>query len=98
MSRMSRTFELELDGLREIKFPNAIQITKRGVYRLPSLRESFSMTLGALAMLGRSSGVRTMNAQLDGQPVALAVIEDAQFGEDNNGNTTLTESTRNEQP
>ena len=96
MSRMGQPFNLELDGLREIKLPSAIQITKRGVYRPPSLHEAFSMTLGALATLGRSSGVRTVNAELDGHPVALAVIEDAQFGEDSNGNTTLKEISKKE--
>jgi hypothetical protein len=93
---MGRSFVLNLDGLREIKLPTAIQVTKRGVYRLPSLSEAFSMTLGALATLGRSSGVQTANAELDGHLVALAVIEDAQFGEDSNGNTTLKELTQKE--
>ena len=47
------------------------------------------MVLGALGTLNRSSGVRTVNTELDGKPVALALIEDAQFGEDTEGNTTL---------
>lgn len=93
---MSRTLHLELDGMKEVKLPDAIQITKRGMYRLPSLREAFSIALGALATLGRSSGVRTVNAELDGQPVALAIIEGARFGEDSNGNTTLMEVSKKE--
>ncbi len=47
------------------------------------------MVLGSLGTLNRSSGVRTLNVQMNGRPVALAMIEDAQFGEDNEGNTTL---------
>jgi len=48
--------------------------------------------LGALGTLTRSSGVRTINTEMNGQPVALALIEGAQFGEDANGNTTLEET------
>jgi hypothetical protein len=47
------------------------------------------MVLGALGTLNRSSGVQTLNAEMNGKPIALALIEDAQFGEDNEGNTTL---------
>lgn len=47
------------------------------------------MVLGSLGTLNRSSGVRTLNAELNGQPIALALIEGALFGEDNEGNTTL---------
>ncbi|MBI1793365.1 MAG: hypothetical protein HYR70_04150 [Chloroflexi bacterium] len=49
------------------------------------------MVLGALGTLNRSSGVKTINTEMNGQPVALAVIEGARFGEDHNGNTTLNE-------
>lgn len=47
------------------------------------------MVLGALGTLNRSSGVRTLNTAMNGKPIALALIEDAQFGEDTEGNTTL---------
>ncbi len=47
------------------------------------------MVLGSLGTLNRSSGVRTLNAEMNGKPVALALIEGAQFGEDDEGNTTL---------
>ena len=47
------------------------------------------MVLGSLGTLNRSSGVRTLNVELNGQPIALALIEGALFGEDNEGNTTL---------
>jgi len=49
------------------------------------------MVLGALGTLNRSSGVQTMNTEVNGKPIALAFIEDAQFGEDTEGNTTLYE-------
>ncbi len=51
------------------------------------------MVLGSLGTLNRSSGVRTLNAEMDGKSVALALIEGARFGEDNEGNTTLDELT-----
>jgi len=44
-----------------------------------------------LGTLNRSSGVRTINTKMNGQPVALAMIEGALFGEDTEGNTTLNE-------
>ena len=47
--------------------------------------------LGALGTLNRSSGVRTINTEMNGQPIALAMIEGARFGEDTEGNTTLDE-------
>ena len=47
------------------------------------------MVLGALGTLNRSSGVQTMNTKMNGKAIALALIEDAQFGEDTEGNTTL---------
>lgn len=47
------------------------------------------MVLGALGTLNRSSGVQTVNTELNGKSVALALIEGAQFGEDAEGNTTL---------
>lgn len=52
--------------------------------------------LGALGTLNRSSGVRTINTEMNGQPVALAMIEGALFGEDTEGNTTLDEITDGE--
>ena len=47
------------------------------------------MVLGALGTLSRWSGVRMLNTEMNGKPVALALIEGARFGEDNEGNTTL---------
>ena len=56
---------------------------------MPSPGEALSMVLGALGTLNRTSGVKAVNAKINGQPVALAVIEAARFGEDEDGNTTL---------
>jgi hypothetical protein len=49
------------------------------------------MIVGALNALDRSSGgrVKTLNAEIDGKPIALAFIENAQFEEDVDGNTVL---------
>lgn len=66
-----------------------IQVQRRRASRLPSSREALALVLGALATLNRSSGVKTINTEVNGKPVALAMIEDAQFGEDLEGNTTL---------
>jgi hypothetical protein len=85
------TFPLDLEAIRQIKLPNAIQVQRRGARRLPNLREALAMVLGSLGTLSRSSGVQTLNAELNGKPVALALIEGARFGEDNEGNTTLNE-------
>ena len=87
----SSTFPLDLEAIRQIKLPNAIQVQRRGARRLPNLREALAMVLGSLGTLSRSSGVRTLNTELNGKPVALAFIEGARFGEDNEGNTTLNE-------
>lgn len=50
-----------------------------------------SLVLGALATLGRLSGVKATNIEVDGKKVAVAVIDGARFDEDENGNTTLNE-------
>ncbi len=74
----------------EISRPAAIQVGRRGVSRLPTLQEALALALGALGTLNHSSGVRTMNTEINGQPVALAVLENVTFGTDENGFTTLT--------
>ena len=56
---------------------------------MPSLSESFAMVLGALGMLNRSSGVHALNAEVNGKLVALAMIENAMFGQDHEGHTVL---------
>ena len=92
MSRPSdHSIHVDLDALMQIKLPTVIRVQKQGISRPPSLRESLSMVLGSLGTLGRSSGVQAINTEIDGEPVALAVIAGARFGEDSNGNTTLRE-------
>jgi hypothetical protein len=49
-----------------------------------------------LGTLNRSFGARTINTEMNGQPVALAMIEGTRFGEDTQGNTTLDEITNGE--
>jgi hypothetical protein len=48
-----------------------------------------ALTISALGALNRHTGVRTLNLDLDGKPHALAIIEDAAFDHDNEGNTVL---------
>ncbi len=72
-----------------MKLPKAIQIQRRTAKRFPNLQEALALVLGALGALNRSSGVQTMNTVVHGKPVALTLIEGAQFGEDAEGNTTL---------
>jgi hypothetical protein len=78
-----------LTFVKQIKLPNPIQVQRRGDRRLPNPREALAMVLGALGTLNRSSGVQTLNTEMNGKPMALALIEGAQFGEDAEGNTTL---------
>ena len=64
--------------------------------------EAMANTLGALGTLTRTSGVKAINTEIDGQPVAVALIEGARFGEDSEGNTLLqglvNEQTEEQQP
>ena len=69
---------------------------KRSATRLPHSAEAMALTISALGALNRHTGVRTMNLDLDGKPVALAIIEDAVFEHDADGNTVLENSIRNE--
>jgi hypothetical protein len=75
--------------LKQVKRPNAIQVARKGSSRLPGLEEARSLVLGALGTLSKLSGVRTANIEVNGKPVAVAVIEDVVFAEDANGNTIL---------
>ena len=72
-------------------FPGAIQVTKRGARRLPHRSEALALALGALGSVNRYAGVKTLNLIMNGKPVALALIENASFGRDTDGNTTLNE-------
>ncbi len=90
MSRTAqRLFSLDLDAVMQIKLPNPIQVQKRGARRLPTLSESLAMVLGALGTLNRLSGVKALNTEINGKPVALALIENANFAQDSEGNTRL---------
>ena len=68
-----------------------MQVQRKGASRLPGPQEARSLVLGALGTLGRLSGVKTTNIEINGREVAVAVIEGAKFGEDENGNTLLDE-------
>ena len=67
----------------------AIQLVKRSAARLPHSAEAMALTVSALGALNRHTGVRTLYLDLDGKPVALAIIEDATFDQDAEGNTVL---------
>ena len=78
-----------LDSARRIVVSGAIQLVKRSAARLPHSAEAMALTISALGALNRHTSVRTMNLDLDGKPVALAIIEDATFAEDTDGGTVL---------
>jgi hypothetical protein len=84
-----------LDSARHIVASGAIQLVKRSAARLPHSAEAMALTISALGALNRHTGVRTMNLDLDGKPVALAIIEDASFDLDVEGNTVLENQMRN---
>jgi hypothetical protein len=67
-------------------------VTKRGARRLPHRSEALALALGALGSVNRYAGVKTLNLIMNGKPIALALIENASFGRDTEGNTTLDEA------
>jgi hypothetical protein len=85
-----------LDSARQIVASGAIQLAKRSAARLPHSAEAMALTISALGALNRHTGVRTLNLDLDGKPVALAIIENAVFDRDAEGNTVLENPTRND--
>ena len=85
-----------LDSARQIVASGAIQLVKRSAARLPHSAEAMALTISALGALNRHTGVRTLNLDLDGKPVALAIIEDATFDQDTEGNTVLENHMRNQ--
>ena len=95
MSR-SAGWNILLDSARQIVASGAIQLVKRSAARLPLPAEAMALTISALGALNRHTGVRTLNLDLDGKPVALAIIEDAAFEHDADGNTVLEQPIRNE--
>ena len=88
MSR-SAGWNVLLDSARRIVASGAIQLVKRSAARLPHSAEAMALTISALGALNRHTSVRTMNLDLDGKPVALAIIEDATFAENTEGGTVL---------
>ena len=90
MSRFALLRSL-LGSAQRISAPGSIQLAKRSAARLPHSTEAMALTISALGALDRHTGVRTMNLDLDGHPVALAIIEGATFNEDDQGTTALTQ-------
>lgn len=88
MSRSAR-WNLLLESARRIVASGAIQLVKRSAARLPHSAEAMALTVSALGALNRHTGVHTLNLNLDGKPLALAIIEDAAFEQDTEGNTVL---------
>ena len=78
-----------LDSAQRIIVPGAIQVVKRSASRLPHSAEAMALTVSALGALDRHTGVQTLNLDLDGNPVALAIIKDASFSQDDQGITEL---------
>ena len=50
-----------------------------------------ALTVSALGALDRHTGVHTLNLDLDGKPVALAIIQNATFEQDDQGVTELVQ-------
>ena len=88
---MSRSvgWNVLLDSARRIVASGAIQLVKRSAARLPHSAEAMALTVSALGALDRHTGVQTLNLDLDGSPVALAIIKDATFSQDDQGVTEL---------
>jgi len=80
-----------LDSARQIVASGAIQLVKRSAARLPHSAEAMALTVSALGALNRHTGVHTLNLDLDGQPVALAIIQNATFDQDDQGITELVQ-------
>ena len=74
-----------------------ILIAGKGSSRQARVKEAAALLTRALATAAKNFGVKVLNLNdKDGQRVAIAILEDAQFGEEN-GETTL-EITSDEQP
>jgi hypothetical protein len=75
----------------------AIKVAGRGTSRQARDKEANSLLIGALATVAQNFGVQTLNlTKSNGQPMALAIIEDARFGEEY-GETILTHRKEDEQ-
>lgn len=80
-----------LNSARRIVSSGAIQVVKRSAARLPHSAEAMALTVSALGALDRHTGVHTINLDLDGEPVALAIIQNATFEQDDQGATELVQ-------
>jgi len=70
---------------------SAIQVSRRGASRLPNEQEARALALGALWTLDQTAGgIKVTNTQdASGNPLAVVVIENAQFQRDEQGYSTL---------
>jgi hypothetical protein len=80
-----------LNSARRIVSSGAIQVVKRSAARLPHSAEAMALTISALGALDRHTGVHIINLDLDGEPVALAIIQNATFEQDDQGVTELVQ-------
>ncbi len=78
-----------LNAAKRIVSPGAIQVVKRSAARLPHSAEAMALTVSALGALNRHTGVHTLNLDLNGEPIALAIIQNATFEQDDQGVTEL---------
>lgn len=67
-----------------------IEVSRKGTQRPPRLGEALSLAVGSLATLSRLLGVRTTNAQVNGHPVGIAILDGVRFEKDTRGFTVLT--------
>ena len=83
-ARMPRS--LILEPTRELAAQVGESFEKYGKYN----KLSMALLIGALGAVDRWSGVKIVNLEHDGEPLAMALIERACFGQDTQGNTTLS--------
>jgi hypothetical protein len=78
-----------LEAVRQIHVPGVLQIAKRGAKRLPRPAEALALVIAALGAADRITGVRTLNLEVNRKSLAIAIIEEARFTEDEEGYTVL---------
>ncbi len=87
-----RRAQIDLNMAEEILRPSsAIQVSRQGASRLPNEQEARALALGALWTLDQTAGgIKVTNTQdASGNPIAVVVIENAQFQRDEQGYSTL---------
>lgn len=65
-----------------------MKVSGRGTSRPAQKNEATSFLTGALATVAEHFGVEIQNIRKEGQPMAIAIIKNARFGEEN-GETIL---------